>query len=285
MNRARLLAIGIGVLILSLSTSLATWAQEDEPDYEATIAALETRVSELESELSEGQVPTPSSSPISGSPGAGGMAETEAIQIDSNFVVLYYYFVYDDGELAVYGEMQNVSATTQVAPNIRFTFFDANGNSYGDDQANPVSHWVEAGGRMPFDWFSLLGGAVAPGDWETVEVSAGDPASDFYVYDTSMLSIEGAPLEGPSESVSGRILNSGTAPVTGVSIYVAYFDEQGAFVGSCTGFRPPSDAIIPPGGGVRFEAGGGGCGTTDTAITGRNSQGPFSQRLILARFE
>jgi hypothetical protein len=285
MGRLKVPAFGVGVVIMGLILLPTAWAQEQEPDYEATISALQTRVAELEAAVGESGAAVAPENPSPTPPISGLPAESEPIAINADFAVLYYYFAYDDGELAVYGEMQNVSSAGKLAPGIRFTFYDESGNSYGDDQAYPDGYWVEGGARMPFNWFSLLGGALAPGDWATVEVSAGDPALEYYVYDTSMLSIEEAPLEGPSESVSGRILNSGSAPVTGVTMYVAYFDEEGVYVGSCTGFSPSSDAIIPPGGGIRFEAGGGGCGTANTAITARDSQGPFTQRLILVRSE
>jgi hypothetical protein len=278
------LTVAFIVMVASLAAFAPTWAQDDEPDYEATIAALETQVTELEATIAAGQTPTPLAPTATPAPGSAVQAD-EAIPISDAFVVLYYYFAFEDGNLAVYGEMQNVSSSGQLAPYVSFTFLDADGNSYGSDQAAPTSHWVEAGQRMSFSLFSLLGGALAPGDWASVEVTAGDPASDFYIRDTSMLTIEGAPVEGPSEPVSGRIVNSGATSVTGLSAYVDYFDEEGIYIGSCTGFSPSSDAIIPPGGSIRFEAGGGGCGNTAIAIAARGSQGPFTQRLVVTRSE
>ncbi len=277
--------IGLALLATLILTPNRLSAEDDSADYEATIAALETQLAGFETQVASqsntGLTPTVAPTQVL----SGDMAAMQPVSINDAFEVLYYYFIYEDGELAVYGEMQNISEFDQLAPMVRFTFLDENGNSYGDDQAEPVSHWVPAGERMPFSWFSLLGGALAPGDWSEVVVSAGDPASDFYNHDTSMLSIDGAPVTGPSGDVSGQITNHGDVSVTSVSMYVAYFDENGVYVGDCTGFSPSSDAIIPAGKSIRFEAGGGGCGNTSTAIEGRGANGPFTQRLILVRLE
>ena len=99
-----------------------------------------------------------------------------------------------------------------------------------------------------------------------------------------MLQIEDAPREGPVEQVSGRIGNTGDEPITGIYTYVAYFDEDGIFIGHCIGSGAlTGDVVIPPGKAVRFRAGGGSCGNTNTGRAPRGGSGPETQRIILVR--
>ena len=88
---------------------------------------------------------------------------------------------------------------------------------------------------------------MLPSDWAEVDVFADKPFGSAIDDSTSMLTIEDAPMEGPLETVEGTIHNDGDAPISGVSVVVAVFDEDEVFVGACTGFRPSPDAVIPPG--------------------------------------
>ena len=285
MKRSLRLIATLIIAITALTGFASVWAQDqvEDPEREGTIEAHEATIPALETPAAELKT-TPGTSQTGASTQQTPVAGSEPTLISNAFVVLYYYVVHNEGELAIYGEIQNVSSAGQLVPNIRFMFFDENGNFYLLEEAQPVSRWVEAGQRMPFQYFSPLGGAVAPGESARVEVAAGSPASHYYIHDTSMLTIEDAPIEGPRQIVSGRIRNHGSTPVTGLFIYEAYYDEQGVLVGACVGSNLSSDAIIPPGETIGFEA-GGGCGLTDRATEERGSQGPLTQRLIIFRNE
>jgi len=251
-------------------------AQDD--DAEATIAALETRVAELEAQLE----PTPSPE-IVGTP----TLEEEPIRLNNSFSLLYYYFSTADDEINAYGEIVNTGDGAAVAPEIVFTFLDDARNVLGEDTGRPLHGWVEAGATMPFDSYPLLSGALLPGDWAAVEVSGGDDVFLGNALDNSMLSVEDIPATGPIDSLDsenrGKVVNNGEGPVSGVAVMTAHYDEDGYFVGSCN--DDFLDITIQPGRFGRFTIYDGDCVNRTEAKVGRGSDGPYTYRIILGRQE
>lgn len=234
------------VLAITLFTAPAV-AQDD--DAEATIEALQTRVAELEAELepySEGEPTTPA-------------IEDDPIPLGDEFELLYFYYGGVDGDVHLYGEIRNVLQEGTVAPEIVFSFLDDAGVVIGTEEVPPLWGWVAGGATMPFQTGSLLGRALLPEDWMSVDVSRGD---DVYVSNPLRIDVlASGPMPESGESLEGRIVNTGDGPVSGVSIQVARYDEDGYYVGSC--YDDYLDITIQPGKFGRFSFSGGDCGITD----------------------
>ena len=99
---------------------------------------------------------------------SSGIALTEV------FVLLDYYFVDTESDVFLFGELQNVSDQAAMSPTVQFTYLDEVGNVYGIEEVPPLAFWVPAGERMPFQTsVAALGGALRPGDWDEVQVTAG----------------------------------------------------------------------------------------------------------------
>lgn len=225
--------------------------------------------------------PTATSEPIDTA--SGDLAD--AIPLTDAFVLLGYYFVDTGDDLYLFGEMQNVSGQAAMAPTADFTFYDESGNVYGTEAVSPTSYWVPAGGRMPFQTLNVLGGALRPGDWADVQVTAGTPFWALEQVTLEGLEIQGGPLEGQvGDEVQGTLLNTSPVPLGPITITVAYYDAEDRFVASCSGDY--LDISIPPERSVRFDVyTTGGCGFVSAAEGFPERGEPETYRLILGRLE
>src|SRR5688500_17298619 len=111
-------------------------ADADAP--EPTIAALETRVAELEATLAA-VLPTPTSTPE-----PRPTAESRPIPLTGETELLYYSVVSDSrGNAAIFGEIRNISEAAVPSPYVRFTLLDDDGNIVDTLTARPLIPFVE----------------------------------------------------------------------------------------------------------------------------------------------
>ena len=265
------------VIPMLIAISLASYPVSAQDDPQATISALETEVAELEAQIADmigvesTPVPSPNVPPVL----------AEAIPLTDDFVLLDYYFVESDGDLYAFGEIQNIGVASALAPIVTFTFFDEDGASYGVEELTSEAYWIPAGGRASIQTTNVLGGALLPGDWASVEV--GSDVNSFV--DLAEVSLDGveirdAQVEGAvGELARGVLANESSQPVGPISIKVSYYDENGRFIGSCSGDY--LDVTIPPGRAVRFSVDtSGSCGFVRVSTSLEGNGDPKTYRLV-----
>jgi CheY-like chemotaxis protein len=280
-------------LLLSRTTAAQDATENAEEDTaDPTVAALQTQVAELEATVEARDETIQAQQTQSAATEAGPTAmampvpETESgdpIPISPELEVAYYHLFASGSDLKASGEIVNVTDDPVQVPNILFQFLDEDGLVLGEDEAEPMSYWVGPQQRMPFTAHSLLGGALLPGDWASVNVLAGEPgyfADETYSLDLVLVDVEETGAVG--EEAAGKIQNNGQTPVGPVVIAIAYFDKEGVFLGHCSGDY--LDLEIQPGRAARFSVyTSGGCGNISDALDGMEDAGQLATyRLIIS---
>ena len=280
------LALGVG-----LAAAAAGSPADAQDGSEATIAALQTRVVELEAtveargeeidaqrtQLAELQ-PDPTATAMS----APAPESSDPIQISPELEVAYYHLFASGPDLKASGEVVNLTDGPVQVPYILFQFLDENGLVLGEDQADPMSFWVGPGQRMPFFAHNLLGGALLPGDWASVQVLAGESgyyAAETFSLDLAIIDVDETGAVG--KEITGKIQNNGQNPVGPVSIEIAYFNREGVYLGHCSGDY--LDLTIQPGRAARFSTyASGGCGNISGTLENMEDAGQLATyRLIV----
>jgi len=255
----------IGALQTRVTDLKATIAARSE-----TIRAQQTQIAELQDDPTATTMPLPESQ-------AG-----DPVQISPELEVVYYNLFASGSDLKASGEVVNLTNDPVQVPHILFQFLDENGAVLGEDQADPMSFWVGPKQRMPFTAFNLLGGALLPGDWTSINILAGTPgyyAAETYSLDLAIIDADETGVVG--EEVTGKIQNNGQNPVGPVAIELAYFNQDGVFLGTCSGDY--LDLEIQPGRAARFSVyTSGGCGNISNAIDSMENAGRLATyRLII----
>lgn len=264
------------VLALGASQALASNQSSDDGDTEATIEALQTTVAEQATtiaELSPSPTPTPEQKkelPIPAS---------EPIDLGLG-VFLYSYLLIDtDDGLYLAADLVNSSGSPMVVPSVTATYFDSDGAELGSDNLFHILTWADKDSHMPYSTSTVLDDAYELSEIDRVEFSI-EPNSYYAIeeVDASNLEIVGVPLEGPEGSISGRLKNNGTTPVSEISVVYALYDAEGIIVGSCYTYL---DVTIPPGKSAKFTI-SGSCGSIYSAEDHSAGGKPFSYRLMIS---
>lgn len=147
---------------------------------------------------------------------------------------------YFDGEdaLSVFVELRNDTGADQLTPRL-YAHLSLEGVSYGQDAVPAMNAWTPAGESAYFQTPSFYSGSLALGDWDAASwyienETYNDPATQ----DTSRVSVKDGRITNETDSVVGEILFA-----------TMVHDEEGVFVGGCTG--PLTGANIPPGKSIR----------------------------------
>jgi hypothetical protein len=281
MRRRGFLGFLLGTAVAPVAYVNLGVAQEDE-DYPATIEAQATKIAKLQAtnealrdRLNPEPTPTTDVETVSG--------DQEPTPITAELQVAYYNIFVAGSDLKVRGEIINTTDQILQVPSVRFQFLDEDGLLLGEDQAPPIADWIGPRGRMPFAEFaSLLGGALLPGDWSSINVVAGDPP--YYGNETYPFELEvvDGDLEGEAGGeVTGRIRNNGEVAIGPISIDPAYYDQDDVFLGEC--FGDYIDLELQPGREARFSVfTSGGCGNISDALDGMQGSRLESYRLIVS---
>ncbi len=244
--------IVICVIALVLGTVVPTQAHDDEA--EATIAALETRVAELEAQLT----PTVTSTPdVQRTP-----ESADAFEIADGLTILSYRFVSsglgraenEDKATFVLGEMQNTTDRVLDAPSLQFVLLDEDGNVVGNINANPILPLIQPGEVMPF-LSGISGDEPDPSEWSTEEVSLCSPwgsADRLDRYDATGLELREVAVDQTADNLSirGVVFNGRDVPAEGVWIKAAIYDADGRFAGW---FWTSLQVAVPAGKTARFD--------------------------------
>lgn len=211
-------------------------------------------------------------------PTATARADGDPIPLNESFELLYYYFVESSDQLYVFGEIRNIGDTPAIAPAVVLTFLDEAGVAYGDETLYPAAGLVAGGDTVPFQALNVIGSALSPGDWASVQATAGSVLGTIEQFDPAGIEIEDLPLEGPVGPVSGSVRNDRPESIGPLSFRQAYYDADGRFVGHCDVYL---DVTIPPGRSIDLDLSGGGCGFVTVATQASDNGPPRTYRLFL----
>ena len=227
-------------------------AQDDESG--PTIAALETRVAELEAQLTPTVEVTPD---VQRTP-----ESADAFDIADGLTILSYRFVSSglyrassaDKATFVLGEMLNTTDQVRDAPSIQFVLLDDGGNVIGNIAAQPILPLIQPGEVMPFQ-SAIFGDEPDPSEWSTEEVSLCAPwgtADRIERYDATGLELRDLKVDQSDDqlSINGVVFNGQDAPAEGVWIKAAIYDADGQFSGWTW---TTVDVAVPTGKTARFD--------------------------------
>jgi len=228
---------------------------------EATIAALQTRVAELEAtaeargekinaqrtkiaelEATIGTTLVPTETP---EPSTSTNIEWTDIGRGISF---YDYYAEDDfGFVLLLGEFRNTNDHAVPVPIIRFTLLDEDGNIVTSTIVSEAHPFIGARDTTPFQ---IVVDDVHLGDWasESFEVINID---DTAVSCSANLELRNLQEEKDSNSlrVTGSVFNGGDAAVDGISIVAAAYRSDGRYAGRASDYV---QASVPAGKSARF---------------------------------
>ena len=225
--RCRIVSSAVALILLPFFAALPVPAQTVDPY--ATIAALETRVSELETTLAPGETPTPA-------PTRPPVSNDVPTVLADGLELLYYYFVDTDfGGALVLGEVRNTTNRTLDGPTLQFAYLDADGNILGTSRVSSVFNVIPAGQTMPIE--GDTGSEDLPvGSWAREEIelctwSGKETNPKYSAEGLELQDVKETEREGEKLQIEGVVRNNSTGPAENVYVRALVYSQDDKYAG------------------------------------------------------
>jgi len=239
-------------LLAGIRPSGATNLQQHDSDADATINALQTQVSGLQTEVAT-LAPTPTATQA-----PRPAVSTEPQPLADGLELLYYYTIEDESSVTLLGEVRNTTEQRLDSPYFEITLLDIDGNIVGTTNAKPALVTIGPGETMPFET-SI--NDIERDEWHSEEIVSCTWPSEFYVSEgygelptLQLQDVEEVEQSGDRLEVEGKVLNSGDTPVERVEVIAFVYLPDGRYAGHAS---ERIDVPIPPGKTARFSLDGG----------------------------